>query len=365
MRNSFIRFSRKFVDKLNIHVESGRGGNGLKRFNGTGGNGGNVMVEAINLNDLHPTSQAIPTKRIGSKNGINSQKLLLNGSDAPDLTIGVPRGTAVYNRDDKQLIGEVNEIGDRLCVSEGGRGGTMKNGYRGQNGAKGNLLFLLKLIADYGLIGFPNAGKSSFLRTISNAKPKVANYPFTTLRPNLGVVNYEDNRRLTVADLPGLVEGASNNVGLGHNFLRHISRTSGNIFIVDISGFSVPPHTGKFGDKLELISRNVFETFLLLLKEVELYDESILMKPNILLLNKIDLKNSKEFLSNFYQFFNRFEESQQILMEGKGKLKKIPEISKIFHISTINRKGIEEVKIELRKLFDELAIDNLKRKKEK
>ncbi|XP_064105533.1 GTP-binding protein 10 homolog [Macrobrachium nipponense] len=139
------------------------------------------------------------------------------------------------------IAGETNKIGDKILVAKGGAGGSPANQFNGQHGQALNLTLELKLIADIGLVGFPNAGKSTLLKAISRAKPKIASYPFTTIRPNIGIVEYPDKRQISIADLPGLVEGSWANMGMGHKFLRHVERTNLLLYIVDINGFKMGP----------------------------------------------------------------------------------------------------------------------------
>jgi len=164
-------------------------------------------------------------------------------------------------------------------------GGCDANGFSAEFGQAHSVKLDLKLIADIGLVGFPNAGKSTLLKAISAAKPKIASYPFTTIRPNIGVVTYNDGRHISIADLPGLIEGAHMNMGMGHTFLKHVERTNVIVYVVDLHGFQLGPQYAK---------RSVLETVLLLVKELELYQEDLLNKRAILALNKCDLPDSYE-----------------------------------------------------------------------
>lgn len=203
------------------------------------------------------------------------------------------------------MLKDLDEFGQEIKVAVGGEGGSKATSFIGLPGQKRRIRLDLKLLADVGLVGFPNAGKSSLLNAISNARPKIANYPFTTLRPNLGHLTYGDARVVTMADLPGLIEGAHKNLGMGHRFLKHVERTKLILFVVDIHGFQLGP---------EYPMRTAFENAVLLNKELELYNPELLKKPSLLLLNKMDLPHSDQKLGEFLHFMNeRYEEALQNL----------------------------------------------------
>jgi GTP-binding protein len=288
-----------FVDEVDIHVLAGHGGSGCLSFRrekfiprggpdgGDGGGGGSVFIVATPTKNtlvdfrFHPEFKA---KRGGHGSGSNR-----TGQTSNDLEIGVPPGTLVFEKaadgDDLTLLADLADEGQRVLVAKGGRGGrgnarfvssTNRAPRRfepGEDGEEKNLRLQLKLIADVGLIGFPNAGKSTLISRISAAKPKIAAYPFTTLVPNLGVVTLGDDRSFVVADVPGLIKGANEGVGLGHQFLRHIERTKVLIHLVDVSGAS---------------GRDPVEDFDTIIEELRLFDAAVARKPQIVAANKID-----------------------------------------------------------------------------
>ncbi|OTF79210.1 GTP-binding protein 10-like protein, partial [Euroglyphus maynei] len=267
-RNQFIESNgrifvqnkyRKFIDQIRITVSGGCGGNGYPKFHGLGGNGGNVCLVAnanVKLVDLKKSSA-----RFHADDGQHSSRNSIIGQDGKDLEIKVPVGITVILDEYKKEIAHLDKPDDKVIVAFGGRGGDKTNSYCGTKGQKLAIKLDLKLLADVGLVGYPNAGKSTLLRALSRASPKIANYPFTTIQPNLGVIEYDppkgiqvyddqsskvqdksqfyaqDYRRITVADLPGLIDGAHRNIGLGHKFLKHIERTNLLLFVVDIDGF--------------------------------------------------------------------------------------------------------------------------------
>ncbi|XP_063855179.1 GTP-binding protein 10-like, partial [Scylla paramamosain] len=221
------------------------------------------------------------------------------GEAGAELTIPVPTGTTVWLEQHQKLLGEINCAGDKVLVARGGQSSNPSNQYNGQKG-QGHIVKLeLKLLADVGLVGFPNAGKSTLLWAISRARPKVASYPFTTLQPTLGVVEYSDMRRLTIADLPGLIEGAWANVGMGHRFLRHVERTHFLLFVVDINGFRLSPKQPY---------RSPTENVMLVNRELELYSPDLLSKPALLMVNKMDSPNAESRLQELLHNIKRMED---------------------------------------------------------
>jgi GTPase len=248
---------KMFVDKATIHVKSGSGGNGMVAWRrekyvpyggpagGDGGRGGDVFVEATaDLNTLMDFKyQSIFKAEDGEKGGPKN----MHGKAGKDVTIRVPCGTIVRDADTGHAIADLREPGDRVLVAAGGRGGRGNSRFTsskrqapqfaepGEPGIERNLELELKLLAEVGIIGLPNAGKSTLISVISAAKPKIADYPFTTLIPNLGVVRKPNGDGIVVADIPGLVEGASDGIGLGHEFLRHVERTRLLLHLVDVS----------------------------------------------------------------------------------------------------------------------------------
>src|SRR5712692_7821090 len=289
-----------FVDEVDIHVEAGHGGRGCLAFRrekfvprggpsgGDGGHGGSVYVVASpHINTLinfrfHPEFNA--------KRGDHGQGSNCTGKDADDLELAVPIGTLVYEKsgDPDQpfvLLADLAEEGQRVLVAKGGRGGLGNARFAtstnraprkvqpGEDGEIKDLRLELKLLADVGLVGFPNAGKSTLIARISAARPKIADYPFTTLTPNLGVVRLGEDRSFVVADVPGLIEGAHRGLGLGHQFLRHLERTKVLVHLVDVSGA-----TGREpAQDLETIRR-----------ELELFQPTLAAKAQLVAANKMD-----------------------------------------------------------------------------
>ncbi len=288
-----------FVDEVDIHVAAGDGGRGCLSFRrekyvprggpdgGDGGAGGSVFIVATPRKNtlvdfrFHPEFEA---RRGGHGQGANK-----TGQTGDDLEIEVPVGTLVYEKSagtgDLELVADLAEEGQRVLIARGGRGGmgnarfatsTNRAPRKTQPGEPGEERFLrlqLKLLADAGLVGFPNAGKSTLIARISAARPKIADYPFTTLTPNLGVVTLSDDRSFVVADVPGLIEGAHEGHGLGHQFLRHIERTKVLIHLVDVSGAS---------------GRDPVQDFETITEELRHFDTAVAAKPQLVAANKID-----------------------------------------------------------------------------
>jgi GTP-binding protein len=296
-----------FVDQVDIHVSAGDGGKGCLSFRrekyvprggpdgGDGGHGGSVYIAATPRKNtlvdfrFHPEFEA--------RRGQHGQGSNRTGHDGDDLEIEVPIGTLVYEKTpdgDLRLVADLAEEGQRVLVAQGGRGGlgnaqfataTNRAPRKTQPGEAGEEKWLrleLKLLADAGLVGFPNAGKSTLIARISAAKPKIADYPFTTLTPNLGVVSMSDDRSFVVADVPGLIEGAHSGQGLGHQFLRHIERTKVLIHLVDVSGAS---------------GRDPVQDFETINEELRLFDPTLVAKPQIVAANKIDALDDPERLA--------------------------------------------------------------------
>ncbi|HNS38150.1 MAG TPA: GTPase ObgE [Anaerolineaceae bacterium] len=287
-----------FIDEAKIYVQSGKGGDGMVHFlrekyvarggpdGGDGGHGGSViLVVNPKLNTLAAFRHQ---QRHLADSGAKGARRNQTGKSAPDLLVPVPAGTLVYDDTSGELLGDLVEPGQRLLVAKGGRGGrgnphfasarnqAPRTAERGEPAEERFLRLELKLIADVGIVGVPNAGKSSLLAAVTNANPKIANYPFTTLEPNLGVAELDDENTLVLADIPGLVEGAHQGVGLGDAFLRHIQRTRVLIHVLD--GLAEDP----LGDYDQTIS------------ELALFDPALANKPQIVALNKMDLPDVQE-----------------------------------------------------------------------
>ena len=292
----------KFVDEATIHVQAGNGGNGCVSFRrekyiefggpdgGDGGDGGSVyLLGDVNLNTL---ADFRFTRRFKAENGEAGRGRNCTGKSGDDLFIKVPLGTQVHDVDTAELIGDVLQNGQSLLVGQGGVHGIGNTRYKsstnraprqsspGTPGEARELRLELKVLADVGLLGLPNAGKSTFIRAVSAARPKVADYPFTTLHPNLGVVSVESHRSFVVADIPGIIEGAAEGIGLGIQFLKHISRTRLLLHLVDAAPFdeSVDP-----AEEVRVIER-----------EMQQFDPELLEYERWLVLNKIDLIPEEE-----------------------------------------------------------------------
>ncbi len=282
-----------FIDQAQIFVIAGKGGDGMVHFRrekfvprggpdgGDGGKGGDVLLEvSATLNTLSAFRQQT---RFKAQDGANGAKQNMTGRSGEDLVILLPPGTIVYDDATGALLADLVEPGQRWVAARGGRGGrgnthfassvrqVPRTAERGEPAGERRLRLELKLIADVGIVGAPNAGKSTFLAAVSNAKPKIAPYPFTTLEPNLGVANLDEDTSLVLADIPGLIEGAHLGIGLGHDFLRHIQRTRVLIHLLD--GMAEDP-------LLDLAQIN---------SELALFDPDLKEKPQVVALNKIDL----------------------------------------------------------------------------
>ncbi|MCH9743592.1 MAG: GTPase ObgE [Gammaproteobacteria bacterium] len=288
----------KFVDEAVIIVEAGNGGHGCLSFRreanipmggpdgGDGGDGGCVYFEAdSHINTLIDFRYQRYFKAENGQSGMGRSK---RGKSGDDLTVKVPVGTTVYHEETDELIGDLVEAGQKLCVAKGGFHGLGNERYKsstnraprqtskGTPGDRRSLKLELKVLADVGLLGFPNAGKSTFINQVSNAKPKIADYPFTTLHPNLGVVRVDELQSFVIADIPGLIEGASEGVGLGIQFLKHLSRTEVLLHLVDI-----------YSDDL-VSSIQAIE------KELEKFSTELMDKPRWLVFNKVDLLTEED-----------------------------------------------------------------------
>ncbi|XP_008321284.1 GTP-binding protein 10 [Cynoglossus semilaevis] len=282
----YFRKYGKFVDNLRLFVRGGSGGMGLPRLGGRGGDGGDVWVVATKDMTLKKIKDKYPEKRFTAETGVNSSVRALKGEKGKNAEIFAPVGITVTT-DDGRVLGELNTEGVRVRVAKGGAGGSFHSRFEPTKGWSRHIRLDLKLIADMGLVGFPNAGKSSLLTAISNAKPEIANYAFTTLRPEIGKVMYSDHKQISIADLPGLIEGAHMNKGMGHKFLKHVERTKQLLFVVDVCGFQLATSTP---------FRSAFVAVQLLTKELELYKKELLLKPALLVVNKMDLPEADDKL---------------------------------------------------------------------
>ena len=291
----------KFIDEVTIDVKAGDGGNGLSSFRrlknipkggpdgGDGGHGGNIIFQSVN--NLNTLSQFRFQRKFQAENGKRGGSQNKTGSDGGDLIIDVPCGTLLYDLETDNSLADLVNDGDQLLLCNGGRGGLGNLRYKsstnrsptkfteGKEGESLSLRLELRLLADIGLLGKPNAGKSSLVRAVSSAKPKVADYAFTTLHPSLGVVDYSDSSSFVISDIPGLIAGASQGVGLGIQFLKHLARTRVIVQIVDI---------------YEKSPVDVIEEIEELTIEIKDYDSDLAEKVKWLVLNKIDLIDDSE-----------------------------------------------------------------------
>ena len=291
----------KFIDEVSIDVKAGDGGNGLASFRrlknipkggpdgGDGGHGGSIFFRSVN--NINTLSKFRFQRKFEAENGKRGGSQNKTGSDGKDLVIEVPCGTLIYDQENEKPIADLVNNQDELLICKGGKGGLGNLRYKsstnrsptkfteGKDGDSLSLRLELRLLADIGLLGKPNAGKSSLVRAVSSAKPKVADYAFTTLHPSLGVVDYSENSSFVISDIPGLIAGASEGVGLGIQFLKHLSRTKVIVQIVDI--YNKTP--------LEIIAE-IRE----LSKEITNYDPELIKKVRWLALNKVDLLDKSE-----------------------------------------------------------------------
>ncbi|MDE6952567.1 MAG: GTPase ObgE [Erysipelotrichales bacterium] len=296
----------KFIDKVKIYVESGKGGDGVVAFRreayvpkggpsgGDGGKGGSIIFEATT--SLSTLLDFRYHREYKAKAGGQGMAKKMHGADASDMILRVPVGTVIYDEDTGKILADLTQDKQRAVIAKGGRGGrgntrfaTSRNPApticeRGEPGQKFNLTIELKLLADVGLVGFPSVGKSTFLSVVSRARPEIADYHFTTIVPNLGVVQAKDGRSFVMADLPGLIEGASQGKGLGHQFLRHIERCRVIVHIIDMGGTE---------------GRDPYEDYLAINKELEEYKYRLLERPQIIIANKMDEENAEQNLQKF------------------------------------------------------------------
>ncbi len=321
----------KFVDEAKIYVKSGRGGKGCVSFRrekfvprggpngGDGGDAGDVILIAReNMTSLldHHYKQ-----HYRAQNGEHGRGKDQHGKNAPDLLVPVPIGTVVKDFFTRETLGDITQDDQTLVVARGGRGGqgnarfatstnqAPRHAEPGEENEERTLLLELKLLADVGIIGFPNAGKSTLISRISAARPKIADYPFTTLIPNLGVVSYGEGKTLVVADIPGLIKGAHEGAGLGIKFLRHIERTRILIHLLDLSPFT---------------ERDPIEDYQAMNEELEAYSPELRKKPQIITPNKIDITEAREKLKEIKNYFKKLG-------------------IKVFPISSVTGEGIKEL----------------------
>ena len=331
-----------FIDKARIFVKSGNGGNGAVSFRrekyvpaggpdgGDGGNGASVIFEVdLGLRTLMDFKYQ---RKYHAEPGGDGTKGKRAGKNGEDLVLKVPAGTVIKDEATGLILADLKEEGDRAIIAKGGRGGKgnqhFANSVRqapafaksGTDGQERWVVLELKMIADVGLLGFPNVGKSTFLSVVTKAKPKIANYHFTTLTPNLGVVQTKFGESFVLADIPGLIEGAAEGIGLGHDFLRHVERTKVLIHIVDISGIE---------------GRNALEDFDKINDELRLYNERLSTRPQVVVANKADILEDE---SVFEEFKNE--------LESRGY--------KVFKMSAATRQGVDDVIAYVTQLLQEV-----------
>lgn len=334
-----------FIDQVEIYVRSGKGGDGMVHFRrekymprggpdgGDGGKGGDVIFEVQPT--LNTLSAFRPNQKFAAEDGKPGGSNNKSGRSGEDLVIFVPPGTVLFDAETGELIGDLTQAGQRLTVCRGGRGGrgnqhfaTSRNqaprtAEKGEPYEERHLRLELKLIADIGLVGMPNAGKSTLLAALTNARPKIAPYPFTTLEPNLGVAQIDDDTTVVIADIPGLIEGAAEGAGLGHDFLRHIQRTRVLIHLLD--GLSSDP----------------LADFSQINAELALFDPNLAKKPQIVALNKIDQAEARERLPDLKKKFKKQKvellsisalartNTRELLLKAAQKLAETPTMEEV------------------------------------
>lgn len=332
----------QFIDEAKVYLQAGDGGNGSSSFRrekfiprggpdgGDGGRGGSIILEAVK--DLNTLIDFRFQQHFIAKNGIKGHGANKNGPSADDMILKVPVGTQIFSEDESKLLADMKVDGERFIVSKGGRGGLGNSNFKSsinraptyaQTGEEGEKVWVnlkLKLLSDAGLLGMPNAGKSTFLAATTRAKPKIADYPFTTLKPQLGVV-YIDAYEFVLADIPGLIAGASQGKGLGDRFLKHVERCGVMLHLIDGS------------------AEDVVLNYATIRQELEGYSPELLEKDEVIAINKIDLLDEEELK----------EKTDALKAYLKKEGKKRP---KIFTISGATSKGVKEV---LRELYKKIA----------
>lgn len=340
-----------FVDQVKINVKAGNGGNGIVAFRrekyvpnggpagGDGGRGGNVVLKVDpGLRTLMDFRYRHKFKADSGKNGMNKQ---MTGRSSQDLVISVPGGTIVRDLTTGRVIGDLTDNGQELVVAKGGRGGRGNMRFasprnpapeiseNGEPGEEIELQLELKVLADVGLLGFPSVGKSTLLSVVTSAKPKIAEYHFTTLVPNLGMVQLDDGRDFVIADIPGLIEGASQGVGLGFEFLRHVERTRVLLHLVDMSGMT---------------EEDTFTNFRQINEELKKYNPELLERRQIIVPTKMDLPGSDEELKKFEKQVRADERYADF---------------EIFPISSITHNGLEKLVARTADVLEEIPQHSL------
>jgi GTP-binding protein len=335
----------KFIDETSIEVHAGKGGDGIAAFRrekyvpkggpsgGDGGRGGSVYAVADrNVNTLVEYRFARIHR---AKNGENGQGSDCYGAAGDDITLVMPVGTMIWDDESGDLVADLARDAEKVRIARGGKGGlgnihfksstnrAPRQFTRGEPGESRRLRLELKVLADVGLLGLPNAGKSTFIRAVSAARPKVADYPFTTLHPNLGVVRVDVNRAFVIADIPGLIEGAAEGAGLGHQFLRHLARTRLLLHLVDIA----PPHD----------AADPAQDAVAIVEELRKYDDTLYEKPRWLVVNKVDLVPQDERARRIAAFLERYRTLAMQAGHGGGR------DARVFEISALDGRGCKEL----------------------
>jgi GTP-binding protein len=327
----------QFIDESKIYLQAGNGGNGASSFRrekfiprggpdgGDGGRGGSIILECVK--DLNTLIDFRFQQQFIAKSGVKGHGANRSGISGEDMILQVPLGTQIFTEDESEMITDLMIPGQRFVIVKGGRGGLGNSNFKssinqaptfaqqGEEGEKKWVRLKLKLLSDAGLLGLPNAGKSTFLAATTRAKPKIADYPFTTLKPQLGVV-YIDNHEFVLADIPGLIKGASEGKGLGDRFLKHVERCGVMLHLIDAS------------------AENVVESYVTIRDELAGYSPELLEKEEVLALNKIDLLEPEEIK----------EKTAQLKAHLKKQGQKKP---KVFAISGVTTKGVTEILREL------------------
>lgn len=329
-----------FVDEVEIKVEAGNGGDGCTAFRrekyvemggpfgGNGGHGADIIFKVDE--GLHTLLDLRYQKTIKGSNGENGKGKNQHGKGRDPLVVKVPQGTVVTDLDTGMVIADLSKKDQEEIIAKGGRGGRGNTAFKtqtntapdysekGEEGERKTLKVEVKMLADVGLVGLPSVGKSTIISCISKSKPKIAAYHFTTLNPNLGVTKSSDGKSFVVADLPGLIEGASKGEGLGDKFLRHIERTRVIAHVIDMSASE---------------ARDPYEDYLLINKELEEFNEKLLQKPQIIIANKMDLPGANEQLKKFKEKINDID---------------------IFEVSAATNKGLQKVVDHLANMLDQI-----------
>ncbi|OMD38947.1 GTPase ObgE [Paenibacillus borealis] len=335
-----------FVDKAKIYVKGGDGGDGLVAFRrekyvpeggpagGDGGRGGDVIFRVDE--GLRTLMDFRYQRHFKAERGVKGRNKSQHGANAEHMIVRIPPGTVLIDDDTQEVIADMTRHGQQVVVARGGRGGRGNTRFataantapelaeNGEEGQERYVVMELKVMADVGLVGFPSVGKSTLLSVVSAAQPKIGAYHFTTITPNLGVVDVGDGRSFVMADLPGLIEGASEGIGLGHEFLRHVERTRIIIHVVDMSGSE---------------GRDPFEDWVMINDELKQYNASLIDRPQIVAANKMDMPESEENLSSF----------RERVAELRPDLEIMP-------ISSLTRQGVQELLYRATDILDSIPV---------